>query len=116
MPENPRFLTPAEVATILGVHQKTVHQWLRTGKLEGTKISYRAWRIPQSALAAFVSLNSNKYPMNTHTAAKKEESPSKLPSQTDSAEPGTHSHIPAQSKMRSYLRDIMGEESHEHTK
>jgi excisionase family DNA binding protein len=42
MPEDPRFLTPAEVATILEVHQKTVHQWLRTGKLEGTKSSYRA--------------------------------------------------------------------------
>ncbi len=116
MPEEPRFLTPDEVATILGVHQKTVHQWLRTGKIEGTKISYRAWRIPQSALADFVSRNSNKYPMNTHTAAKKAESPPKFPNQTGSPEPDTRSPIPAQSKMRLYIRDIMGEESHEHSK
>jgi hypothetical protein len=54
--------------------------------------------------------------MSNHTAAKKDESPSKLPTQIDSAEPDIHSHIPAQSKMRSYIRDIMGEESHEHTK
>jgi excisionase family DNA binding protein len=57
-----QFLNTKEVAEILGVHQKTVHNWLRTGKLAGTKISYRAWRIPRSALEEFVVSNSNVRP------------------------------------------------------
>lgn len=114
MPDETRFLTPNEVASILGVHQKTVHQWLRTGKLEGTKISYRAWRVPQSALDAFVSMNSNKYHVNIPAAETIVDKQLKLISQENVPEPSTHPHIPIQSKMRSYIRDIMGEESHEH--
>ncbi|MEN6442692.1 MAG: helix-turn-helix domain-containing protein [Methanoregula sp.] len=114
MPDETRFLTPNDVASILGVHQKTVHQWLRTGKLEGTKISYRAWRVPQSALDAFVSRNSNKYHVNTPVAETIMDTQSTLVSQENNPDPSTYPHIPIQSKMRLYIRDIMGEESHEH--
>ena len=31
-----QFLTPKEVAEILGVHQKTVHHWLRMKKYNAT--------------------------------------------------------------------------------
>jgi hypothetical protein len=34
MTEILRMLTPKDVAEILGVHQKTVHLWLRNGKLK----------------------------------------------------------------------------------
>ena len=54
MTETLPMLTPQDVARILGVHQKTVHLWLRNGKLKGIKISYRAWRIPRSALEQFI--------------------------------------------------------------
>src|SRR5271157_2680342 len=59
MDDNTQLLTPKQVAEILGIHQKTVHLWLRSGRLTGTKISYRAWRIPRSALNSFIENNSN---------------------------------------------------------
>jgi excisionase family DNA binding protein len=111
MTHDSQFLTPKEVAEILGVHQKTVHLWLRTGKLAGTKISYRAWRIPQSALDSFVEQNSNislHGPMATRKEAKVDSSRATPPPR------GEHAGDPLtspQSKMKHYLRDIMGEES-----
>ena len=62
MIETLRMLTPKDIAEILGVHPKTVHLWLRGGKLKGVKISYRAWRIPQSAFDQFIEQNSNVKP------------------------------------------------------
>jgi excisionase family DNA binding protein len=52
------FLSPADVAALLKVHVKTVHIWLREGRLQGTKISYRAWRIPRTALDDFLKQKS----------------------------------------------------------
>ena len=71
MAENIQMLTPKEVAQILGVHYKTVHIWLREGKLKGIKISYRAWRIPQSALDLVIEQNSNVSPQNGINGTKK---------------------------------------------
>ena len=94
------FLTPKEVAEILGVHQKTVHQWLRTGKLSGTKISYRAWRIPRAALEIFVTQNCNS--PRPHKEGKREETMRNTESSSAAGE--------ACSKMKHYIRDIMGED------
>ena len=115
MTTDTQFLTPKEVAEILGVHQKTVHHWLRIGKLAGTKISYRAWRIPRSALEEFVTQNSNAQPKNaTHTikggdAGSSESIPQNNPAVT--RVPDTSSD----SKMKHYIRDIMGEDGSGHT-
>lgn len=39
-----QFYNPKQVAALLGVHQRTVQRWLRTGQLKGIRIS-RGWRI-----------------------------------------------------------------------
>jgi len=112
MKDEDQMLTPKEVAEILGVHQKTVHLWLRTGKLLGIKISYRAWRIPRTALKEFIEKNSNssksKEPItNTKTILnnEKQETP-KLELITDPAIDNAPNI-----KMKHYIRDIMGERS-----
>jgi excisionase family DNA binding protein len=118
MAEDTPLLNPRQVAEILGVHQKTVHLWLRSGKLQGIKISYRAWRIPQSALDSFIAGNSNtqlkqqpgqpqrngeESTISLHSRKLKEES---------KEEHGVRDSSP-QSKMKHYIRDIMGEQHHE---
>ena len=41
------FLTVAEAAARLKVHEETIRRWLKAGRLRGTLISRRAgWRIP----------------------------------------------------------------------
>lgn len=50
-----RWLTVAQVAHELQVHQETVRRWLRQGRLEGHNFSGRTgYRIKQSAIAAFM--------------------------------------------------------------
>jgi len=117
MKEETQMLNPRQVAEILGVHQKTVHLWLRTGRLQGIKISYRAWRIPQSALDAFLSNNSNI------RSRQQMESQGSSPEPKEAAPPGKQSTLitdpqePAdtspQSRMKHYIRDIMGEQAPE---
>jgi excisionase family DNA binding protein len=110
MTPDTQFLTPKEVAEILGVHQKTVHNWLRTGKLAGTKISYRAWRIPRLALENFVTQNSNeKTPKTIHASYVKD---SEITNPSDVIIPNVSNTSPG-SKMKHYLRDIMGEDGGE---
>lgn len=103
-----QFLTPKEVAEILGVHQKTVHHWLRTGKLNGTKISYRTWRIPRSAIEDLVRRNSNTAQSNKVSSAIQAAEntvtpPINLTTNTITPEDSC-------SKMKHYIRDILGEE------
>ena len=108
MTETLQMLTPGDVAGILGVHQKTVHLWLRNGKLKGIKISYRAWRIPRSALEQFIEQNSNvKAQTGTEdrTMAGNTCKPSGSPPKPPAESPGT-----PQSTMKQYLQDIMGEQ------
>jgi excisionase family DNA binding protein len=112
MAESLQMLTPKDVAEILGVHQKTVHLWLRAGKLNGIKISYRAWRIPQSALNAFIEQKSNVQLLNRVEGIKGtgEEELARLTTESTST-PSIQNHDTPQSKMKHYIRDIMGEQS-----
>jgi excisionase family DNA binding protein len=50
-----RWFTVSEVADILKVHEETVRQWLRAGRLEGVSLSRRAgWRVAESDLNRFL--------------------------------------------------------------
>jgi DNA binding domain, excisionase family len=117
MVTDPQFLTPKEVAGILGVHPKTVHQWLRTGKLPGTKISYRAWRIPRSAFEQFIAQSSNRDPSYGKPVPGKEQGTipqeTVTPQDTTLPDPGK---LDPSIKMKHYIRDIMGEDSPNHNK
>ena len=115
MAEDTPLLNPRQVAEILGVHKKTVHLWLRSGKLQGTKISYRAWRIPQSALDSFIAGNSNMRVMRQPTLPHGDngESTSSLQSRKlkdESKEDLEMRDTTPQLKMKHYIRDIMGEQ------
>ena len=116
MTTDTQFLSTREVAEILGVHQKTVHHWLRTGRLAGTKISYRAWRISRAALNEFIAKNSNVQPKNetagTHPAVLQ---PGPEPPHANASAP-TNDTAP-EAKMKHYIREIMGENNtHSDTK
>ncbi len=110
MTDTPQMLTPKTVAGILGVHQKTVHLWLRNGKLKGVKISYRAWRIPRSALDQFIEQNSNVMPQSG-TKEEQEEGINSSISTNAISEPFTDNADSPRQKMKHYIRDIMGEQS-----
>ena len=46
------YLTVAEAAARLKVHQETVRRWLKAGRLRGTLLSGKAgWRIPAREVA-----------------------------------------------------------------
>lgn len=47
------YLTVAEAAAILKVAQNTVRNWLKSGKLKGSKIE-RLWRIRAADLDEFI--------------------------------------------------------------
>ncbi len=50
-----RWLTVAQVAEELQVHEETVRRWLRQGRLEGHNFSGRTgYRIRESAVSAFM--------------------------------------------------------------
>lgn len=102
-----QMLTPRAVADMLGVHQKTVHLWLRTGKLKGVKLSYRAWRIPRPALEQFLEEKSNVLPLSGT-----EERNTRSDILPGSTAPGYTAGIQdtSQEKMKRYIRDIMGEQ------
>jgi excisionase family DNA binding protein len=118
MNEDTQMLNPRQVAEILGVHQKTVHLWLRSGRLQGVKISYRAWRIPQSALDSFLASNSNtriNQQVKTSSRSPREskdpghpEKQSRITNE-DQSKPDSS----PQSRMKHYIRDIMGEQAPE---
>jgi excisionase family DNA binding protein len=54
MPE--KLYTPSEVAVMFGVTPYTVRLWIKYEKIRGIKLPNRQWRIPQSALEEFVSV------------------------------------------------------------
>jgi excisionase family DNA binding protein len=110
MDNDTQLLTPQQVAEILGIHPKTVHLWLRSGRLTGTKISYRAWRIPRSALNSFIENNSNIPKKSPNTTVDTSRESGKK--DTDGNLPDNGSSNP-NIKMKNYIRDIMGEQSHE---
>jgi excisionase family DNA binding protein len=103
------LLNPKQVAEILRIHQKTVHLWLRSGRLKGTKISYRAWRIPKSALNSFIEKNSNLYKKSKNILNDTEKEAKEKLSDHSQEDISNTSH----NKMKNYIRDIMGEHLHE---
>ena len=108
MTETLPMLTPQDVARILGVHQKTVHLWLRNGTLKGIKLSYRAWRIPQSSLDQFIEQKRNGMPQNRTEAPNAGTDGTIVTSGHSTGNPDL-----SKVKMKHYLRDIMGEQSPE---
>ena len=48
------YFSPEQVADTLQLAVKTVYRWLRSGKLRGTRISHKAWRISQHDLHSFI--------------------------------------------------------------
>jgi len=113
MADSIQMLTPKEVADRLGVHQKTVHLWLRSGKLQGIKISYRAWRIPRESLDSFIEANSNRSGKPGAYATTNNNQEQKDIHQTILVQDKKEEIPPNQSKMKYYIRDIMGEQSHD---
>jgi excisionase family DNA binding protein len=105
MTETLQMLTPRDIARILGVHQKTVHLWLRNGRLKGVKISYRAWRIPQSALDQFIEQNSNGIPQKRTEGPPSTGTDSTMPA-NDIPGPSAGNPDISKIKMKHYLRDI----------
>ena len=54
-----KYYSTEDVAEILGFKEKTVREWLRTGKLKGKKVG-RLWRVKESDLEEFIN-NAEKY-------------------------------------------------------
>jgi len=54
-----KYYSTEDVAEILGFKEKTVREWLRTGKLKGKKVG-RVWRIKESDLEEFLD-DAEKY-------------------------------------------------------
>lgn len=50
-----KLLTTHEAADILGVHQRTVQRWIKTGKLTAIKAGPKLWRIKKEDLDGFIS-------------------------------------------------------------
>ena len=115
MTTDTQFLSTKQVAEILGVHQKTVHHWLRTGRLAGTKISYRAWRIPRLALDEFIAQNSNVHPKTTIHVQKATDKLTTAPENQGDFVLPQNSNTNPRTGMRHYIRDIMGEDSNGQT-
>ena len=109
MSETLQMLTPKDIAGILGVHQKTVHLWLRNGKLKGVKISYRAWRIPRTALDEFIEQNSNVVPQKGAEVAATGVK-GNIPEEPVQESPAVIHDTP-RAKMKQYLQDIMAEQA-----
>lgn len=48
------YLTPEQVAEKLNLNVETIYRWLRRGKLRGSRISHKAWRVPEREVESFV--------------------------------------------------------------
>ncbi len=55
----PRFYTPQEVATLLGVSPTTVMTRIHEGALPAVRVSERIYRVPVAAFERFVSTTTN---------------------------------------------------------
>ena len=51
-----KLLTTKTVAKVLLVKPDTLRGWLRTGKIKGVKVGSRLWRVRESELEAFLSM------------------------------------------------------------
>ena len=50
-----KLYSPEEAADMMGVNAATVRAWLRDGKLKGSKLGGRIWRISEEAIRDFVN-------------------------------------------------------------
>jgi excisionase family DNA binding protein len=48
------YMTPEQVAEKLQLAVETVYRWLRSGKLRGSRISQKAWRVTEEDLRSFM--------------------------------------------------------------
>ena len=48
------YLTPEQVAAKLDLNIETIYRWLRNRKIRASRISQKAWRIPERELASFI--------------------------------------------------------------
>jgi excisionase family DNA binding protein len=48
------YLTPEQAAERLQLGVETVYRWLRSGKLRGSRISQKAWRVSERELTSFI--------------------------------------------------------------
>ena len=55
-----KMLTTEEVAERLNMHMKTVQLWLRQGRIKGTKLGPRMWRVRESDLQDFIEQGMNQ--------------------------------------------------------
>jgi excisionase family DNA binding protein len=53
--DNDVYLTPEQVAEKLQLAVETVYRWLRSGKLRGSRISAKAWRVAERDVRSFVT-------------------------------------------------------------
>ena len=62
--DDTKLLTVPEVATQLRITPKTVHRWLREGKLQGVRLGGKnvGWRIAQGDVDRLVSLPISEVP------------------------------------------------------
>ena len=51
-----KLLTVKDAAKVLLVKPTTVREWLKAGKLKGVKVGNRLWRVRESELKAFLSM------------------------------------------------------------
>jgi len=54
-----KYYSTEDIAEILGFKEKTVREWLRTGKLKGKKVG-RLWRVKEGDLEEIIN-NAEKY-------------------------------------------------------
>lgn len=54
-----KIFTPAQIADLLQVAEKTVYRWLDSGKLRGVKLG-RLWRIREEHLEDFLKKNTTE--------------------------------------------------------
>jgi excisionase family DNA binding protein len=48
------YLTPGQAASRLQVSRNTILEWLRDGRLRGSKLGYRTWRVTTAEIEAFL--------------------------------------------------------------
>jgi excisionase family DNA binding protein len=48
------YFTPEQIASRLSVTRHTVYEWLKCGKLKGTKLGPKMWRVTSSQLHALI--------------------------------------------------------------
>jgi excisionase family DNA binding protein len=56
------YLTPEQVADRLQVVVETVYRWLRTGKLRGSRLGRKTWRVAEPDLNDFMKGSQNEDP------------------------------------------------------